>query len=213
MAGFDAAWFDELRGVTDTRISVVQPAEFRPTVNELRIAGVIGVVFSQTAIRVLQLLYKTPYQFDRDFRVMERHIFTFPSGRAFRKQWNIGFYADDQPSGDCARIGIGFRLRRELTPEGIDDYSDFVARALSRPGDFDSLFAGLGNYVENIPATGGSLATALRSDTPDFDDDWRFFGKCLHASDSADRKILESEDLLAKEAVATFAKIQRAGFY
>jgi hypothetical protein len=172
--------------------------------------------FVQTAEDLQRILYNTRYRFTAPFRVWERHLANFPAGRAFRQQWNIAFTAGTDSKGDCARIGIGFRLSRTQCSGGVDDYTDFVAGVCQRPQDFDSTFSPLGNYAE-MPdplVVTGLLSARVRNDPQlDLSDDWRFFGKYLRRDNDSDSPVLDDVDLFAQETIEIFTHIERAGFY
>jgi hypothetical protein len=54
---------------------------------------------------------------------MEDHIFNFPEGRAFRKQWNIAFTAGETSENDTASIELGFLLApTENATDGVLEY-------------------------------------------------------------------------------------------
>src|ERR1700733_3605329 len=200
MAGFDWAWFDELRTLTEPRIARVPKEAFRPTIGEVRAydSRALSDRFVRVIDDLIRGLARTDYPMSGRFRVEERHIYTFTDGHAFKRQWNIAFTAREDSSEDTARIGLGFRFIRNFDSGAIDEYGEFIMAVAQRRKDFDSLFAGLGNYIER---PGGMFVTGPLSDEvlsnqhqPDFEDDWRFYGRCLRAGHSADREILESPD-------------------
>jgi hypothetical protein len=209
MPAFDRAWFDELRTLDAVAVQALPREAFVPHLHEAQFAGAVSNAFGQVAMDLLRGLYQTRYPFARDFCVYERHICVFPVGRAFRGQWNIGFYASDsREEPDYARIGVGFRLRRDIGPEGIDDYTDFVQRVLANPQSFDATFRALGNYAEGLPPGTPLSAAAIRNDNPNFDDDWRFYGKCV-----SDPNILQSLNRFLSTSLDVFDTIRRAGFF
>lgn len=213
--GFTHGWFDELRALDSATVAHVPPlpGNYRPTINQFGIAGMVSHAFVETAEHVQRILYQTPYRFEAPFRVWERHLANFPAGRAFRKQWNIAFTAGTDSDDDCARIGIGFRLSRGQCHEGVDDYTDFVMAVGQRPQDFDITFAALGNYAEMPDAlVVAPLSGQILNDPQlDLDDDWRFFGKCLNRA--AAGAVLDDVDLFVQEAINVFTAISHAGFY
>ncbi len=206
MSGFDQIWFDELRTLNAAIVQRLPHQAFVPQLHEAHLAGALSTGFVQTAMELLRRLYQTRYPFGRDFCVYERHICVFPQGRAHRGQWNIGFYAgDSNDQEDFARIGVGFRLRRDICPEGIDDYTDFVQRVLASPQVFDTIFSTLGSYSEGVPS---ATATAIRTDNPEPDDDWRFFGTRV-----IDQSVLQNLGRVATKAVQVFDTIRNSGFF
>jgi hypothetical protein len=215
MAGFDAKWFDELRLVLESKLSLVHPQNIRPTVHELLGAKIVSSIFVKTTTELLRELAKTRYPFDKDFAAYERHITGFPKGRAFRKQWNIGFYAGEKRNEDCCRIGLGFKLNQHYGPEGIDDYADWTVKVSGRPTNFNGLFLRLGPYSEPeiLFKNSKSLAARIHSDAPDLIDDWRFYGRLLSVNKPSDTTILKNPSRLAQYAAQTFEAIQTAGFY
>ena len=210
---FNKQWFDELRGLSEQSIANVTPKSFRPAVDELYVSGFITSNFLNTTLDLVKDLNKTRFTFSPLFRVYPSHICNFPRGKAFRKQWNIGFFAGDSSSETFARIGIGFSLNSEMSSQGIDEYSDFIARVAERKSDFDDTFALSGNYAEPFGTeTDKKLSTLILSDKPDFKDDWRFYGKMLRLDNNSDRDILSSIDTFVLEAVDVFTTIEKAGF-
>jgi hypothetical protein len=214
---FDSIWFDELRKLDEIEISkVTHPRGFRPAMDELYHAGVISQNFIIQTLNLVRALHKTRYPFDRQFVAYERHITNFPKGRAFRKQWNIGFTGGDAPEEDYIRIGIGFRLGllgEESGQKGVDDYLDYKQRIIKNPSTFDHTFNLLGKFTEpeNL-ASSSSLAQSFLSDKPNFNDDWRFFGKKLKFSNPEDRQKMLVIDELVKEAIRVFDHITKCGF-
>lgn len=215
MAGFTTAWFDELRTLSAATVAGVPPlpGNYRPAIHQFSLAGVVTQNFVAIADQLQRRLYNTAYRFEAPFRVWERHIANFPARRAFRKQWNIAFTAGAEAKGDCARIGIGFKLSRAQCHEGVDDYTDFVIAVGQRAQDFDNTFSALGNYAEMPNDLIATLLSGRIQNDPqlDLDDDWRFFGKCLRRP--ADSSVLDNVDHFAREAIDVFTRIRTAGFY
>ena len=191
----------------------VQAVRMRPSVYELLKVGILSQTFVDVTDQFAKALFKYNYPLSPEFRVHDqRHIYTFPSGRSFKRQWNVGFYAGDSASEDYMRIGLGFRLNRHYEPEGLDEFTDFLGAVVQRQKDFDRLMKSLGNYTEPVLKKGRSLAQAVLADQPDFEDDWRFYGKRLSPQDRKDVRILSSIDLLAEECANTFDQIKQSGF-
>jgi hypothetical protein len=213
MAGFDPKWFNQLRALSRDKVLRIQSPRMRPSVYELRNAGILRQTFVDVTDKFAKGLFKYNYPMSPEFRVHdERHIYTFPTGRSFKRQWNVGFYAGETASEDYMRIGLGFRLNRHYEPEGLDEFTDFLGAVVQRQKDFDRLMKGLGNYTEPTFKKKGSLAQAVLADQPDFEDDWRFYGKRLRPLDRKDLRILSSIDLLAEECANIFDQIKQSGF-
>lgn len=209
--GFDVKFFDELRTLTRPVVEQIDPVNFRPTVTELYNAGHVSHGFLNTLGDLVKGVYKAGHKLYPSFRAYPQHICTFPDGKAFRRQINIGFYAGDGPENDYARIGLGFSLNQEMSQKGIDEYVDFLGDIAERPDEFDSTFASLGGYAEPEHLLDiHPLSRAVLADKPDFSDDWRFYGKCLTRKD--DEAVLSSIDSFIREAVSVFDKITKAGF-
>lgn len=209
--GFDRHFFDELRTLSRAVVGQVDPENFRPTVTELYNASLVSHGFLNTLGDLVKGVYKAGYKLSPSFRAYPQHICTFPDGKAFRKQINIGFYAGDDPAYDHVRIGLGFRLNQETSQKGIDEYVDFLGDIAERPVEFDATFSSLGGYAEpeHLLET-HPLSKAVLTDKPDFADDWRFFGKCLTRTD--DDAILSSIDSFVREAVSVFDVLTKSGF-
>lgn len=208
---FDKHFFDELRTLTRPVVEQIDPEKFRPSVTELYNAGLVSHAFLNTLGDIVKGVYKAGHKLSPAFRAYPQHICTFPDGKAFRKQINIGFSAGDDPAYDHARIGLGFRLNQEMSQNGIDEYADFFGDVAESPDEFDSTFASLGGYAEPDDLLDiHPLSKAVLADKPDFADDWRFYGKCLTRRD--DEAVLNSMDSFIREAVSVFDKLTKAGF-
>lgn len=208
---FNRHFFDELRTLIRPVIEQIDPESFRPSVTELYNAGIVSHGFLNTLGDLVKGVYKAGYKLSPSFRAYPQHICTFPDGKAFRRQINIGFYAGDDPALDHVRIGLGFPMNLVMSQNGIDDYVDFVGDVAERPAEFDAVFSSLGgnaepeHLLEALP-----LSSAVLTDKPDFTDDWRFYGKRLTRTD--DEAALSSMDGFIREAVSVFDKISKAGF-
>jgi hypothetical protein len=214
--GFDQAWFDELRTIDAIKIQKTRLQgidHFVPHVGELLGDGHISYRFFQETNDLNMALNSTPYELDRFFRVYERHICNFPRGKAFRKQWNIGFHAGENSEEDGIRIGIGFRLSiSEKLNNATMEYLEYRELIKERADDFDRVFGSFGNYGEpdNI-FRNGQLSQEIIDDSHNAED-WRFFGKYLYHNSIHDRKIIESTSLLVREIVSVFDHIKTNGF-
>jgi hypothetical protein len=218
MAGFDGAWFDELRTLTEPRIAQVPKEAFRPTIGELRAYDIraLGNRFVMVIDDLIRRLAHTRYPMSGKFRVQERHIYTFTEGHAFKRQWNIAFTAGEDSSEDTARIGLGFRFIRHFDSGAIYEYGDLLMKVAQHKKEFDTAFATLGNYVERPDGLfiHGPLSDEVLSNEyqPDFEHDWRFYGRCLRGSDFTDRQILQTPDLFEREVLRVFETIRQARF-
>lgn len=223
---FDAAWFDELRGLSEENIQVTRERgidAYVPHVGELCLDGYLSVKFVEETEDFVRLMGKTSFRFDVPFRAYQRHIVNFPKGRAFRKQWNIAFTAGEIPEEDYVRIGIGFRLsqRESEYMTGIEEYLEFREQARLRAETFDEVFRGLGGYYENddmrplgasgFAPSGAGLSHIVIADSPS-PECWRFFGKRLTVRDAEDLSVIRSHERLRDVLVDVFERIKRAGF-
>jgi hypothetical protein len=217
--GFDRAWFEELPGLSQAKVDLTKVKgiwRYVPNVGELLRDGHISDGFYLQTTDLVDALAKTRYSMDPLFRAGERHIYDFPKGRAYKKQWNVGFTAGATDRDDFARIGICFELSGEHT-QGVDDYLSLKLQLQKRASDFDRVFGALGGYTEpdsfkRVPGN-PSLAAAVTEDAVARLPDYRFFGKRLSYSSDADRAILHDTTLFAREAVRVFQVIERSGFY
>ncbi len=215
---FDTKWFDELRKLDQVALGKVPDHEgFVPNVYELTTAGVLSYDFLKPTIQLVQALEKTKYKFAVHFRAYPHQITNFPRKRAFRKQWNIGFTAGEKPKDDYIRIGMGFRLGlpgESSGESGVEEYLEFKNKVKIRPHDFDSTLQIFDNYAQfgdlkvELP-----LSDMVINDAPNYNNDWRFFGKKLSFSSHQDRQIMSSLDKLVKAAVEVFDHINHSGFY
>ncbi|MCP4757147.1 MAG: hypothetical protein GY866_40305 [Proteobacteria bacterium] len=213
--GFDIDFFKELQKLTATAIAPVRPQAYRPTVKELFEDDLVSKNFFDQTIELVKTLYhksKKKYHFAFEFRVYPQHILDFTKGMAFRRQMNIGFTAGNNEGEHTARIGLGFLLNYNAKPKGIDEYLHFLDKVKKNPADFDTTFSKLGSYGEPESVFNPRLsASAVLKDSPDYNDDWRFYGKQLNLRDHAD--ILTSIDSFVDEVIAVFEHIQHSGFY
>ena len=223
---FDAAWFDELRGLSEEKLQVTRErgiGAFVPHVGELCRDGYLTTRFVQETENFVSLMSKTPYRMDTFFRAYERHLVNFPKGRAFRKQWNIAFTAGETREEDNVRVGIGFRLcqRESEYVTGIEEYLEFREKVRLRPAAFDGVFRKLDNYYEidgeaqsGLSSAGtpdGDLSRIVIADQPSLDC-WRFYGKRLLVCKPEDLAVICSPERLRDAAVDVFGQIQSAGF-
>jgi hypothetical protein len=221
---FDAAWFDELRGLTEDKLRETRErgiGGYVPHVGELRRDRHVTSRFLEECLEFVHLMDGTPYRFDIFFRTYERHVVNYPKGSAFRKQWNIAFTAGDSSDEDYVRIGIGFRLSAHEKASGIEEYLEFREQVRRRQAAFDQTFQALGNYYEFLdweppgPSISGSAAGALSllilTDQPPLDG-WRFFGRRLWVHDPQDQAVIGSHDQLRDAVIDVCDRIQRAGF-
>lgn len=182
--GFDINFFNELRTLTGAVLAPINPEKYRPSVPEIHKNGGLSSKFLITTCEFVRELYQQSRhreEFAIEFRANQdcpRHIYNYTKGRAFRKQLNVGFTAGENEKDDCVRIGLGFSLNQNEKLQGIDDYTDFILNVSANPTHFNNTFAILGNYGEPDHIFSPTLSAAkVLSDTPNFDDDWRFYGK------------------------------------
>src|SRR5262249_46167063 len=148
---FDSAWFDELRGLSDEMLQDTRAhgiEGYCPHVGEVHRAGHISGRFLNETESFVRIMDRTRYKFGQLFRAYARHVVDFPSGRAFRQQWNIAFTAGDSPDDDYVRIGIGFRLSEHERSNGVVEYLEFVEQARRHRIAFDRTFQDLGNFYQ-----------------------------------------------------------------
>lgn len=214
--GFNKDWFNQLRDMSQEIIDRAYTrgiGELRPNVAELCGYRLVPTGFYMETVELVRAFEKTRYKFSPYFRAYERHICDFPKGKAYRKQWNIGFYAGSDPSEDCVRIGLGFSLNMQMRMEGIEEYIEFVNKVRTKTIHFDAVFNKLGGYAEPEHLTETKpLSSAVLADSPKYEDDWRFFGACLRFDDPADMKIISDTEKLVLRAVDIFDQIEKSGF-
>jgi hypothetical protein len=221
---FDAAWFDELRGLSENQLKETREMGidgYVPHVGELCRDGHITGHFLEETLRFVRIMNRTRYRFDTFFRAYERHVVNFPKGRAFRKQWNIAFTAGDSPHEDYVRVGIGFRLSAHEEASGIEEYLEFREQVRRRQAAFDQTFQAFGNYYEflNLDPPGPSIsenAAAVLSliviaDQPPLNG-WRFFGRSLYVRNLQDQAVIGSHEQLRDAVIEIFDRIQNSGF-
>jgi len=202
---FDNDFFDELRGINQSDLGATIPDSIRPKVSELDSAGLVTKGFSVLLEKLTKKLYakKKTLTFNADFIVYPRHICTFPYGLAFRRQLNVGFYAGDTHEDDCIRFGLGFPINKNFSQKGVDEYTDFLVKVVSAPQSFDEFFDKVGSYAEpDEMSVVSPMSLSIRQHTPDFEDDWRFFGRLLTYRNDAD--IICNMDNLVVEMVRIF---------
>ncbi len=202
--GFDINFFNELKTLTSAVIAPINPEAYRPSVPELYQHNRVSDKFFMTTAEFVKKLYQKSnhrYHFALGFRVYPQEIYNFSKGKAFRKQLNVGFSAGDNESQHCAKIGLGFSLNMNEKQKGIDEYLDFLQNVLRNQNKFNNTFSQLGSYN----------STLVLSDTPDFNDDWRFYGKSLCLNNY--HNILSSVDSFVDEVIKVFDHIRANGYY
>jgi hypothetical protein len=223
---FDAAWFDELRALSEIKVQQTRALGidgYVPHVGELRPDGLITSRFLDETLHFVRLMLKTRYKFDTFFRSYERHMVNFPRGRAFHKQWNIAFTAGANPDEDHLRIGLGFRLSAHVDgiAPGIEEYLEFAKQVRSRQTAFNQTFQALGNCYELLDweppgpcvceNAVGALSLIIISDPPPLEG-WRVFGKRLWVHDPQDQAIISSHKRLRDATIDIYERIRHAGF-
>ncbi|MDM8555042.1 hypothetical protein QUF75_09965 [Desulfococcaceae bacterium HSG7] len=212
---FDINFFNELSTLTPATIAPITPQAYRASVEELYLNSRVSRDFFMTTVEFVKKLYQKSnhrYHFAIGFRVYPEHICNFSKGKAFRKQFNVGFSAGNNESEHCARIGLGFSLNRSEKQAGIDDYLNFLQDVRLNPKKFDYTFSQWGNYGEPINIFSPTASSTLvLNDTPNYNDDWRFYGKLLCLKDNY--AILSSVDNFVDEAIKVFNHIRNSGYY
>jgi len=215
---FDINFFNELRALTGAVLAPIRPDKFRPSVPEIHRNGGVSSNFLITTCDFVRELYQRSRhreQFAIEFRANQdspRHIYNYTKGRAFRKQLNVGFSAGNNEKDDCVRIGLGFSLNQNQKLEGITDYSDFILRVTTNSTHFDTTFVALGSYGEPNHIFSPRLSsTIVLGDTPDFNDDWRFYGKLLYFH--SNQSLISNMNSFVNEVINVFNHIRTAGFY
>lgn len=221
---FDTAWFEELRSLTEGQIRETRErgiVGYVPRVGELCRDGHVTREFLNETRDFVHMMNSTHYPFAEYFRAYPQHVVNFPNGRAFRKQWNIAFTAGDSRDEDQVRIGIGFRLSPNPTPNaeaGVMEYFEFREQVRERQADFNQTFRALGNYyeIENSErSVSGSETNALSdiviADEPERDE-WRFFGRRLWIRDPQNEAVVSSHERLRDTMIDIYDRIRDAGF-
>ena len=221
---FDAAWFNELRGISINKLQETREngiSGYVPHVGELCRAGHVTGRFLDETLKFIRIMSKTRYHFATFFRGYERHILNYPRGRSFRKQWNIAFTAGDSPVEDYVRIGVGFRLSAHEAAHGILEYLEYRDLVSLNKRVFNQTFRDLGNYYEflNLEPPGpftcentdDDLSSYIIDDQPPLNG-WRFFGTRLMTHNEKDNEMINSHSKLKDFIIDTFNTIQEAGF-
>ena len=207
---FEQDFFNELRSINQSDLGGIIPDSIRPRVSELKVAGIVSPHFAALLETLVKKLHKKRKAiiFNADFIAYPGHICTFPDGRAFRRQLNIGFFAGENPDHDGIRIGLGFSINKNFSQAGVDEYTDFLVKVVSAPDIFDEFFGKGGGYIE--PEMLNSvlpMSFSIREHSPDYGGDWRFFGRYL--SWRNDRDIICDMDLLVEEMIRVFDLIAK----
>lgn len=216
--GFDQGWFDTLRTISPSVVGVARHLGISrrfPDLFELADDGLVPPDFVTPAKELIRKLNGSAYQFGPTvFRAATGHIFTFPSNRAYRWQWNIAFSANQDPHHDHARVGMGlYGPDGEKGSEAWLDYHAFQEKVRARRSPFTTLMQQIGNYREPEDfAPHQGHVDAVVNDSPEMPF-WRFFGACLLMSSAQDRALLSSIPDLVSYAVGIFKQIDEAKFY
>lgn len=223
--GFDAAWFNELRKLSQNIINQVPPSpgKIYPDMSDLQADHVLSGYFNnqqffQELILLSSYLRSAKYKFYRYFKIptnCEKHIINFPEGRACLGQWNIGFSADGDPKDGCVRVGIGFRTNEARVIGSHGEYQNYVNKIKINQLGFNNLFTGQLGYSE--PASlfsSTNHAQKVINDYPNVNrfDDWRFFGRIFYLNNPSDQAILNNTQQFSQVAVSIFSQIIRQGF-
>ena len=205
---FNQEFFDELRCINQSDLGAIIPGSIRPRVSELKAAGLVTPNFAAVLEILVRKLHKKrkSLAFNADFVAYPGHICTFPDGLAFRRQLNTGFFAGDTPDNDGIRFGLGFSINKNFSQTGVDEYTDFLVKVVSAPENFDEFIEKVGGYAEpDLMHTVSPMSLSITENTPDYDGDWRFFGRYL--SWRNDRDIVSDMELLVEEMIKVFELI------
>ena len=215
-SGFVNGWFNELRVVDQAKLAAVprNGNTLRPKASEVLAERIVSTDFFNLLVTLIQQLRTRNINFPVDFRFYPQHICNFPDRRAFRLQWNIGFYAGDDPNGsqDGMRIGVGIDLNSSINEHGVDDYADLRANIIKNRTRFDTLIAALGSYFEPDTLPGKRVPSDAVLYHPLGDPDWFFFGKYLQYPSPTAQILLHNIPKLADEIKRAFDMIKKAGF-
>ncbi len=215
--GFINNWFNELRVVDQLKLAAVprNGTTLRPRASEVLAERIISTDFFNLLVDLIQQLRVRSINFPVDFRFYPQHICNFPDRSAFRLQWNIGFYAGDDPIGsqDGMRIGVGIDLNSSMNERGVDDYADLRANIIKNRTRFDTLVAALGSYFEPDTLPGKRVPSDAVLHHPLGDPDWFFFGKYLKYSSPKDCMLLHNIPKLADEIKQVFDMVKKSGFF
>lgn len=215
---FDINFFNELRTLTGAVLAPIRPDRYRPSVPEIHMNGGVSNSFLITTCEFVRELYQTSRhreQFAIEFRANQespRHIYNYTKGKAFRKQLNVGFSAGNNEDDDCVRIGLEFSLNQNRKAEGVADYNDFFISVSTNPSHFDTTFAALGSYGEPNHIFSPRLSsTIVLGDSPNFDEDWRFYGKLLYFR--SNQSLISNMSSFVNEVINVFNHIRNTGYY
>jgi hypothetical protein len=209
----DKDFFNELRSIIQSDLGAIIPESIRPRVSELKSARLVSQRFAAVLETLIKKLHKKRKNliFNADFIAYPGHICTFPDGRAFRRQLNIGFFASDDPDFDSIRFGLGFSINKNYSQAGVDEYNDFLVKVLGNPDTFNQFFCEVGGYAEpEFMNSISPMPLSIQTHTPVYTGDWRIFGNLLTWKD--DCEIISNMDLLVEEMVRVFDLIARYGY-
>ena len=194
MGSFNSSFFDHLAKLKEFDSFTFSPRDgVRWHLSELQEKGVVGESFVQLTCRFVDLLSARSggrYEFEKDFCVRPRQIYSYSKGRAGRQQLYVRFDAlapHHLPFSNMGvSIGLGFDFRNEhgVIAACVNEYEEFIRKVYMNPGLFNSTFGSLGGYAEPHEqfSTPVSAKTAWKT-TPTILQDWIFFGLRLNPSE------------------------------
>jgi hypothetical protein len=213
---FSTEWFNQLSDVDQSVLATVHTSRYRPTVEDvMEQTEYFDAAFRDTLLDVVKALQGRDHLLSYRLRVESKHVYTYPKGRAYREQLNVGWYSRDQA---WMRIGVGYR-RATNNDKSVDDLMEFL-RAIEKEGDrFDSLIGSFHRpYLTplslSLDAPSQSIITYIRGDgiTKGTLPGWLFWGTRLDFSREEDREILESSYKLVDHFTDVFDRIKASPF-
>jgi hypothetical protein len=224
--GFDQAWFNELRGLSDAKLALTRTRGIEGYVShigELRLDHQVSSQFYDETMAFVGALRQIQYgRFHDFFRAYPCHVVNFPRGKAFHQQWNIGLTAGKAPQDDEVRLGVGFRwnIQQPFSASALYEYLAFQQKVHAQIATFDQLFAQLGNYYEQVDVdlgtqtcmtAPGPLSAIVMGDIPP-QNAWRFFGTRLRCHNPQDMAVISDHARLCNRLITVCDAIRHAGF-
>ena len=213
---FAREWFDQISDVDNAVLDSVTPSRYQPTVEEvIEQTKHFNAAFRNALIDFVEGLHRKGHTLSFRFRVESKHVYTYPKGRAYREQLNVGFYSREQA---WMRIGVGYR-HASNDDKSVDDLMRFL-KAIEKKGDrFDSL---VGSFHQphlapsslSLDSPSKSILTYINGDgvTQGRYPDWLFWGTKLDFSRGEDREILASSSKLVEHVADVFDRIKESPF-
>jgi len=210
----DSDFFEELRNINQSDLGSIVTDSIRPKVSELRSGGQVSYKFPYALESLVKKLHqkRSSLAFNADFIAYPRHICSFPNGRAFRRQLNIGIFAGETVDDDGIRFGFGFSINRALCRSGVDEFNNFMMKIITSRNHFDRFFCEIGGYAEpEMLRQLSPMSKSILQQAPDLDGDWRFFGRWLSWRDN--EYIICNIDLLVDEMIRVFDLIEKSKYW